>query len=492
MSIFTKSNRIISLLMALVMLLGAFSVVAVSAADALNDSSSDVISDGVYRIKNKATNKYIDTYDFYYDANGTAYLDYATGMNGQDFRVERSENGSYMIFALTEKVVCALGYGNGSFICKEKKIDDSVNFIIVPLTNGEYKISSASGDSDTMVLTASDKRSDYGHQLLSLLQDKNSDTQKWEFIKVKPTNITLSEYSTTVKPYTVGTLTATVAPLYITDEVTWKSSDESIVMVDSDGSYCALKEGIATVTATCAGVSVSCKINVTSVIAHSWFSQHNMYNGGWDALSLKGVYFYAGGRYKPFMIDQYNSNYDWMDEGCLVCCIAMLLRNMGATLDGAYDIRTGKTGSLQADPYTVALANAGSKGATSSNKTVYGNPIYVASNRIAEAFKLKGKSFEVNTTYYVTKKAIKEALDRHPEGVIVGFKKWNSSHYLLFTKCVNPQEKNPNNYQFIVCDPASYTGKDGDHVLFEKSYSYLTIGYRYSHAVAIEEWSLKK
>ena len=233
MSIFTKSNRIISLLMALVMLLGAFSVVAVSAADALNDSSSDVISDGVYRIKNKATNKYIDTYDFYYDANGTAYLDYATGMNGQDFRVERSENGSYTIFALTEKVVCALGYGNGSFICKEKKIDDSVNFIIVPLTNGEYKISSASGDSDTMVLTASDKRSDYGHQLLSLSQDKNSDTQKWEFIKVKPTNITLSEYSTTVKPYTVGTLTATVAPLYITDEVTWKSSDESIVMVDS-------------------------------------------------------------------------------------------------------------------------------------------------------------------------------------------------------------------------------------------------------------------
>ncbi len=71
-------------------------------------------------------------------------------------------------------------------------------------------------------------------------------------------------------------------------------------------------------------------------------------------------------------------------------------------------------------------------------------------------------------------------------------KKWNSSHYLLFTKCVNPEEKNPNNYQFIVCDPASYTGSDGDHVLFEKSYSYLTLGYRFYNMVSIEEWNLVK
>lgn len=53
-----------------------------------------------------------------------------------------------------------------------------------------------------------------------------------------------------------------------------------------------------------------------------------------------------------------------------------------------------------------------------------------------------------------TLKQIKEALDAHPEGVVVGlYHPIYENHYLLFTKCVNPEETNPYNYQFIVATP---------------------------------------
>ena len=491
MVLFFKNKKLISFFMALVMIVSSVSIIHASASEGSAKNAVNVIDNGIYRIKNSATGKYIDTYDFIYDSEGVAYLDVATGQNGQDFLLERQEDGTYVFYALTEKELVPLGFLDSDTLNKVPEKEAFYKFDIFALTNGLYTIAINRGGVSE-VLQASSERTIYWHNYITLGTYEQLDTQMWELVKVGPYSLSLPETSMRVQPYTIGDLTATVYPSYITDKIVWTSSDESVVMVDSDGSYCALRDGTATITATCSGVSASCEITVSSVIAYSWFSQHNVYNGGWNALSLKGVYFYSGGSYKPYIMDQYNSCRDWMDEGCLVCCIAMLLRNMDARLDGAYDIRSGKTGNLSADPYTVSLANAGSKGATSSNMTVYGNPVLVGSANIASSFKVDGNSFDVTTSYYVTKKAIKEALDRHPEGVIVGMKRWNSSHYLLFTECVNPGEKNPNNYQFIVCDPASYTGADGDHVLFEKSYSYVTLGYRFSNMISIEEWNLVK
>ncbi len=488
---FLKSKKAISFVIAIAMILGMISVTFVCATENMAKNAVNVIENGFYRIKNKALKKYIDTYDFAYDPLGRAYLDVATGENGQYFFVERQNDGTYVFYTISEKESTSLGFTDSEVLRKEKDAASASKFDVLALSNGLYTISFLSGER-SVVLQASEQRSYYWHNFISYGEYDAKDEQMWEFEKIVPTSISLSETSFRVKPYTIGTLSATVSPSFITDKVEWSSDNESVVMVDSDGSYCALSDGTAVITATCGGVSTSCTVTVSSVIAYSWFSQHNIYSGGWNALSLKNVYFYAGGRYKPYIMDQYNGNRDWMDEGCYICCIAMLLKNMDARLDGAYDIRTGKTGDLPADPYTVSLANAGSKGATKDAMTVYGNPVLVASSRIAQNFKVNGKSFDVNTNYYVTKKAIKEALDKHPEGVIVGMKKWNSSHYLLFTKCVNPEEKNPNNYQFIVCDPASYTGSDGDHVLFERSYSYLTLGYRFGNMITIEEWNLVK
>ena len=70
---------------------------------------------------------------------------------------------------------------------------------------------------------------------------------------------------------------------------------------------------------------------------------------------------------------------------------------------------------------------------------------------------------------------------------------WNrtyQNHYLLFTKCVNPEETNPNRYKFIVCDPAAYTMSQGDNIPFEQCYSYVSLGYRYSGITCMLAWDV--
>lgn len=65
-------------------------------------------------------------------------------------------------------------------------------------------------------------------------------------------------------------LTATVEPVNTTDAtVSWKSSNESIAKVSSDGTVTAVSVGVATITATCGAVSASCKVTVNPVVASS-------------------------------------------------------------------------------------------------------------------------------------------------------------------------------------------------------------------------------
>ena len=95
-------------------------------------------------------------------------------------------------------------------------------------------------------------------------------------------------------------------------------------------------------------------------------------------------------------------------------------------------------------------------------------------------YKVDGKSIKTSTYYYANKKMIKEQLDLHPEGVIIGMdSRYMGSHYIVITQCINPDAQNPNDYQFLVCDPAAYNPKDGNNVLFEQSTSYKDFYYRY-------------
>ena len=63
------------------------------------------------------------------------------------------------------------------------------------------------------------------------------------------------------------------------------------------------------------------------------------------------------------------------------------------------------------------------------------------------------------------------------------------THFVLFTECLNPGERNSSKLKFIICDPMSYSGADGDRVPFEKSASYKS-GFRYSHVSSVITWNV--
>ena len=163
---------------------------------------------------------------------------------------------------------------------------------------------------------------------------------------------------------------------------------------------------------------------------------------------------------------------------------------MGARYTDGYDFRSGIDGNVLADPFMVSLANTANKGPTSGSATLKGDPVLLNTDRISSSFNVDGAQVTVELYGYVTKRIIKEALDRSPWGVVVCFK--NSSfgmHYITFNKCLNPDAKNPNDYVFTVSDPASVNAENASDVIFEESYSYTKLGYRISHAIQMQVWS---
>lgn len=490
--------RLLSLFLMTVLLASSMPVPAYAGISAKKTANlENTLESGVYRIRSRSSGLYIDAYDMAYDAGGSAYLDEKNGGEAQDIYVERLSDGTYVLHPQSENGEYVLSYKNGrdagTVITKRTEIEKTEKFVIYSASDGMYTISPATTGTGSVTLGISEKKSRYKHNYLELAKYTGSVNQQWIFEPIETEGISLAFVSTKVKLYAVGTLYATLAPYnFGAKNVSWVSDDESVLMIDSNGNYCALAPGKVTVTATSGDKSAKCTVIVSKDAAFTWYSQHSAAGSDWNANALSDIYFTAGGVRKRFMIDKYGKGKDWMDEGCYLASIAMVLNNMGARLTRGYDFRSGQTDNLPADPYTVALANSGNTGANTSRSVLYGNPILISRANIDARFNVNGKAVESKMTYDVSPRAIKEALDEHPEGVVVYFSRpsKNRTHYIVFTKCVNPEEKNPNNYKFEVCDSASYDAARGDHVLFEQSISYAVEGYRMSSAVSMISWSI--
>lgn len=499
--IFCKEKRIGKLICFIMMIAILISSVPMPVFAGTNAKKAanlgNVLPSGVYRIKNLESGLYVDAYDMVYDASGSAYLDEKNGGEAQDIYVERLSDGTYILSPQSEGGEYALSYKKdravGGIIGKRSERDKTEKFVIYSSSDGAYTISPATAGTDSITVGISDKTSRYKHNYLELSKFTGKRDQKWVFEPIETDGISLAFVSTKVKLYAVGTLYATLTPYnFGASNVIWSSSDESILMIDGNGNYSAIAPGKVEVTAKSGDKIAKCSITVSKDTAFTWYSQHSTANSDWNATALSGISFTSGGVRKRFMIDKYGRGADWMDEGCYLASIAMILNNMGAKLTKGYDFRSGQTDNLPADPYTVALANSGNTGASTSRSVLYGNPILVSRSNIESRFNVNGNDVYSEISYDVSRKAIKEALDEHPEGVIVYFSRAsrNRTHYIVFTKCVNPEEKNPNNYRFEVCDSASYDAARGDHVLFENSISYLSEGYRMSSAVSMITWHI--
>ena len=82
---------------------------------------------------------------------------------------------------------------------------------------------------------------------------------------VPAAGITLDKTELTLRPTEKATLTATVTPENTTDTVVWMSSNDAVATV-KNGVVTAVKEGTATITATCGSVKAECTVTVLSPI----------------------------------------------------------------------------------------------------------------------------------------------------------------------------------------------------------------------------------
>ena len=316
----------------------------------------------------------------------------------------------------------------------------------------------------------------------------------WSLQRIKPDSMSLSLSEITTRPYTAYIdLRCVVSPSYLAECVKWTSSDRNVAIIDEDGTFCALSEGDAVLTASVGDVSLSCNVKVTEEETFAWYSQNNVTTGGWNGGALAGLRFSAGGVTKRYALNNSTKNTDWMSEGCAGCSIAQVLNNMGARLTEGYDLRSGKSGNLLADPYTVSLANVGHNGPETANTTLWGDPILTVHSRIASRFNVDGKRVSVVQKYSVTKAAIKQALDQCPWGVVVCFDNAAyGTHYITFNKCLNPDATNPNDYVFTVSDPASTSASNSADIIFEQSYSYTRLRYRFYNAKLMQIWTYEQ
>ena len=402
------------------------------------------------------------------------------------FEILPSEAGGYNIRSVVNGGYLSISYDGGIRFEQNAEMPSArLNLIS---SNGAVGICA---DSEGMFAYLGVSKSEDGVASFVLGEDE---TNCWRITVCKPKSMTLSLKSVKTTPYVKNEdLRVVVSPSYLSGFVKWESSDRNLLVVDENGDFCALAEGEAVVTASLLGETLDCQVSISEDNAYAWYSQNNISTGGWNGDAVRDLCFVANGEKKPFAANGSTKKTDWLSEGCSLCSIAQILTNMGARYTQGYDFRSGKEGNIMADPYTVALANVGHTGPESGRVTLYGDPILTRHNAIAAAFNVDGKPVTVTQKYGVTKKAIKEALDACPWGVIVCFEnKAYGTHYITFNRCLNPDATNPSEYIFTISDPAAIEPTIASDTVFEQSYAYKILQYRLGQAKLMQVWSYEE
>ncbi|MCQ2353779.1 MAG: hypothetical protein MJ102_01600 [Clostridia bacterium] len=513
-SIFLKkmSFRVVTVLLALIMILPNYGMVRVSALYSESPSQKGrlsansytefgeipdvVLNDGVYRIRNAGTGAYLSTYKISAKSVGKMFLStFTPSDDGQCFFIDVTEDGRCRITPQDdggEYCFCwNLGTVRGCLLTKVRVSEASETslFDISKLAGGLFTIAPSGGDNPLAVIAAGAQTTEYKHTYASIADySAGNSMQMWIFEPVPTERITSAYKSTTVKLYSTGVFYVRKYPFNLTtDDIEWVSGNEEIIMVGKGGVWCALGEGKTTVTASVDGASVTFGVEVTPKNAFTWYSQNNIYTSDWDGTILENVYFSSGGVKRRFAVDSKSGTYcsNWIDSGCALCSVAMVLHNLGATLTNGYDLRSGQNGNLPADPYTVALANTGNTGITKENDVMSGNPTYMSWGQVTGRFNLDGEAIAFRRVYGPTRALLKSLLETHPQGVIVELSTPIKSHYVVFTECINPKETDPTRYRFKVYDAAGYFPENGDCIEFEQSTAYTYEGYRYTSMRAV-------
>ena len=433
--------------------------------------------DGAYLIINTESGLYLTAGRDYYLRTSFSLSDYSENKH-QIFTLTRQPDLTYSVISSLDTGFVAISRDwksvpNSLTINTKESVD--ARFQIVMTGDGEYTISCMAPDAADLVLSGNRTRVEW----------EGFDgrvSSSWKLEKVSAMTIELEPSKISMAAGQKKLVTPKVFPAGNETEISFFSSDSSVAVVNGNGLITAERNGSTVITAVLGDLSATCEVEVSGITASTFYSQHNISTGGWDGVSLTNIRFSG----KLFAVEGFAHNLDWMDEGCLICCYAMILNNLGATLNDGYDFRTGRTTNIEPDPYTVALANSGNRGAENAYSRLYGDPVSVQTSRLLSRFTVGTSQLTLSANLGRSRAMIKEALEEHPEGVIVEFYvNENLRHFIVFTECINPDDAN-GRYEFIVCDPAASDRENGDHVPFTECTSYQSIGYRYYNIVSIK------
>ena len=467
-------------------------IISASASVRLFTSAIDPndLTDGIYNIVNRETGQYLDVYSLANDTAGRLYLSKKTGKSGQNFLVERQDDGTYIIYPQNEDGIYSLSYDfdimESEFISKKANVTNQSKFSILPIIEdkaqtGYYSIKPTCMNDNMLSLGISQSVGKFKYTLAGLALENDSFSQQWQFVKVSSESLNILGGYVNVKMGSTHHVIAKLTPAYLIGNMIWESSNPEVATVDSRGMVYGVSEGTATITVTCGNQTDSTIVKVTDLPAFTWYSQHNAFTGGWAGENLDKVFMtnYAGEK-KAFFVSGYQTGDDWMEKGCKLCSESMVLHNLGAKLTIGYDLRTDTTNNLDADPFTVALANSGATGLNLDKTRVINDPNYINNRLINARFTVDGKTIVTQHFNGNNLKHIKTLLDSHPEGVIVGMNNpsRNTTHYVVFTECLNPDDPK-GNYEFRICDSAASLPELGDNVPFKESISYKSLGYGY-------------
>lgn len=189
-----------------------------------------------------------------------------------------------------------------------------------------------------------------------------------------------------------------------------------------------------------------------------WFSQvGSNYGTTWNSTNLDNLYFpnmascnhcdsvYKCANTPLYTTTAYSPSYNQLNKGhinkwgCSIASMAMVLRNMGATVSNKYDLRTGTTGNLNADPFTVTMANISWPEITSGSNNHYEILSYTSENSPMNPYWHRIASSFGKTAYLVdltNKNNLEKAdilayhVNANPEGIVVR----TAGHTLVFTQ----------------------------------------------------------
>lgn len=498
-----KFIRFLAAVLALLLLLCALLSFGTEATDAAEDTTAaeeelsvpSVIEEGTYRIRSALNDLYLHAFVYYKNNKVTwrmVVAPFDAKDNGQCFVLKRDKNDCWTLTPKNDsqqyRVTCENGTGSGAQVTKTKTEGKETLFDITPVGDF-FTIAPSYGDNLTAVVSVGSEayKQDYYCEISDY--ERENARQLWILEPISTTGLTVAWKQTKVKLYSTGVFGAAMMPEgNAVSGALWTSSDESVLLIGNDGSYCSLACGTATVSVTKDGYSASFDVTVTDADCFTWYSQNSVSGSDWDGSLLTNQYWNSNaGRLRYIWDGASPYNYrNCMDTGCAICAIADVLHNMGAVIASGYtDFRSGQNTDLPADPYTVSLSNTYQKNILSGTGTYSGDPTYVAWARIADAFTVDGEKVAFRRLYFPTRQKLKELLETHPQGVIAQFSRGENTHYVVIAECANPEEKVSSKLDFYVYDPAAYMPQEGEHVLFTDSISYRSMSYRYGNLSAV-------